>query len=391
MMIRTLVLIMVMLAGLVGPGLAQTDSTPVSPTAPQVAPQAASEAASEAAPAPDAAKPKVVIDKRKLLVPPRNPDGSFMETPFTEDPVAWARDKQRNFYMKLSGVIRSIARDSSIEAGWTLVLISFLYGVFHAAGPGHGKAVISGWLLATRNDLRRGIIIAGMSSMFQALTAIAIVGGLLFFVTSAASLARDVAGFLESVSYLMIAGVGLYLVWTALSSARASVAPAPVAAAPAGVTTRVHDGFTFEAIVPPAPLPADHVHGPDCGCGHAHLPQATEVRGDWSWSKAVTLSLAIGLRPCSGALLVLMFSWGIGIFWAGILSTLAMGVGVFLTISAIASVAVFAKSAARRYSRLGSQTLERVVMVVRLVVGLGIAGLGGLLFWASLGSVNTMM
>ncbi len=68
-----------------------------------------------------------------------------------------------------------------------------------------------------------------------------------------------------------------------------------------------------------------------------------------------------------------------------------MGVGVFITISLIASLAVFAKSAARRYARFGNRALERIVMGVRLAVGLGVAGLGGLLFWASLGSVNSMM
>ena len=104
-----------------------------------------------------------------------------------------------------------------MAAGWTLVFLSFLYGVFHAAGPGHGKAVISGWLLATANDLSRGIVIAAMSSLFQALTAIVIVGGLLLLCFSSAStMARDVAGFLESASYLMIAGVGLYLVWSSI-------------------------------------------------------------------------------------------------------------------------------------------------------------------------------
>lgn len=380
--IRLLLLMLLAFSGLAAPVLAQTtDAQPQATEAP---------------------KPKVVIDKRKLLVPPKNPDGSFMETPFTEDPVRWARDKQMNFYAKLSGALKGIATGSPLKAGWTLVAISFLYGVFHAAGPGHGKAVISGWLLATRNDLRRGIIIAAMSSFFQALTAIVIVSGLLLFVSSAASLAKDVAGFLESASYLMIAGVGLYLMWTAFVAARASFAtgplapaPAPVTAVPAGmpagVMTRVHEGFTFAPVTPREPLPADHVHGPDCGCGHAHLPDAAEVRGDWSWSKAFTLALAIGLRPCSGALLMLMFAWGIGVFWAGILSALAMGVGVFITISVIAALAVFAKSAAVRYARLGNRTVERIVVAVRLAVGLAIAGLGGLLFWASLGSVNMMM
>jgi len=334
---------------------------------------------------------KVVIDKRKLLVPPRNPDGSFIETPFTEDPVRWMRDKQQNFYRKLSGAIRGIASGSPFQAGWTLVFLSFLYGVFHAAGPGHGKAVISGWLLATKSDLRRGIIISAMSAFLQALTAIAIVSGLLFFVSSAAAMARDVAGFLESASYLMIGGLGLYLIWSTLSPVLAR--SQAIAAAPAGVTTRVHEGPHFE-IVSPLPareLAADHVHGPDCGCGHAHLPEATEVRGDWSWGRAFTLALAIGLRPCTGALLVLIFSWGMGLYWAGIVSTLAMGLGVFITISVIASLAVFAKSAAVRYSTLENQTVERAVMGVRIAVGIAIACLGGLMFWASLGSNNGMM
>jgi len=324
---------------------------------------------------------KVVIDKRKLLVPPRNPDGSFVETPFSEDPVRWARDKQQNFYRKISVAIRGLKSSSPFAAGWTLVFLSFLYGVFHAAGPGHGKAVISGWVLATENDLRRGIIIAAMSAFFQALTAIVIVSALLLFVSSASAMARDVAGFLESASYLMIAGLGLYLVWSAW---RPQHEHAPVAAG------HVHQDMTFEIVNPLSP-PHDHVHGPDCDCGHAHLPAATEVRGDWSWSRAVALAFAVGLRPCTGALLVLIFSWGLGVYWAGILATLAMGVGVFITISVIAALAVFAKAAALRYAGLQNRMLERVVSGLRLVVGLGIAGLGCLLFWASLGASNSMM
>jgi nickel/cobalt exporter len=353
---------------------------------------------------------KVVIDKRKLLVPPRNPDGSFVETPFSVDPVRWARDKQQNFYRRLSGAIRGLASESPLAAGWTLVFISFLYGVFHAAGPGHGKAVISGWLLATQSDLRRGIIIAALSALFQALTAIVIVGGLLLFVSSAAAMARDVAGVLESASYLMIAGLGLYLMWTAVrpqhghghspghshlhSHGHGSehVGLLNAAGGAAAVSTRVHEGAGFEIVTPLPPGPAaGHVHGPECGCGHAHLPSASELRGDWSWSRAVALAFAVGLRPCTGALLVLIFSWGMGLFWAGIVSTLAMGLGVFITISVIAALAVFAKAAALRFAGLENQLLARAVTALRLVAGFGIAALGGLMFWASLGSVNAMM
>lgn len=355
------------------------------PAAAQQVPQGTAPAAAQDAggvPSP----PKITIDKRKLLVPPRNADGSFIETPFTEDPVRWMRDRQQNFYRRLSGAIRGLKSSAPVAAGWTLVFLSFLYGVFHAAGPGHGKAVISGWVLATENDLRRGIVIAALSALFQALTAILIVSGLLLFVSSASAMARDVAGFLESASYLMIAGLGLYLVWTAWRPLHGHGAISA-----AGGTRHVHGDMAFEIVAPPPLHAHGHVHTADCDCGHAHLPAATEVRGDWSWGRAVALAFAVGLRPCTGALLVLIFSWSLGVYWAGIVATLAMGVGVFITISVIAALAVFARSAALRFAGLEGRLLARVVSGLRLLVGMGIAGLGGLLFWASLGGVNGMM
>ena len=50
------------------------------------------------------------------------------------------------FYRALSGLIRAAKTDGS--AYWSLIGISFIYGVFHAAGPGHGKAVISSYMVA---------------------------------------------------------------------------------------------------------------------------------------------------------------------------------------------------------------------------------------------------
>ena len=322
--------------------------------------------------------PKVEIDKRKLLVPPRNADGSFIETPFTEDPVRWMRDKQQNFYRSLSGSIRALKSGSPATAAWTLLTLSFLYGVFHAAGPGHGKAVISAWVLATENELKRGLVIAAMSAFFQAMTAIVIVSALLLFVNSAAGMARDVAGFLESASYLIIAGLGAYLLVTTFR-------PHGHAAQPR-ISAKQH----FE-IVNPLPPTHDHVHDENCACGHAHAPSPADLRGDWSWHRAVALAFAVGLRPCTGALLVLIFSWGIGLYWAGIAATLAMGLGVFITISAIATLAVYGKALALRYSRLNDRKLALTVKGLRVACGTGIMLLGGLMFWASLGSTNTML
>ena len=331
-----------------------------------------------AAPEP---KPQFTVDKRKLLVPPKNADGSIQVTPFLEDPVLWMRDKQQEFYGAMSGAVRRIRSEGSPAAALTLLLLSFAYGVFHAAGPGHGKAVISAWLLATENELRRGILIAFMSAIIQALTAIAIVSVLLVVVAGVGAAARDVAGVLESGSYALIAVMGLYLIGTAFR--RSAAAPAAAPAAPVGQLHR------FEAIAPLAATP--HVHGPDCGCGHAHVPEAAQVKGDWSLTKAFSLSFAVGIRPCTGAILVLVFANALGLYWAGIASTFAMALGTFITVSAIASAAVFSKKLALRLAGKDGRVLDWVSFGLRLGGGTAIVLLGALLFLGSLGRAGGMV
>jgi nickel/cobalt exporter len=329
------------------------------------------------------------IDRRKLLVQPRNKDGTVVQVSFFEDPVLWAREQQQAFYGKLSGALRQIKGTSPVAAAWTLMLMSFAYGVFHAAGPGHGKAVISAWLLATESQLRRGVVIALMSSIIQALTAIVLVSVLFLVVASVGSTARNVAGLLESASYALIALLGAYLIWTGLRA----ILPAPAPAVPAVATRQsvaLHDFASFQPMINAAAGP-DHVHGPDCGCGHAHVPAARDVAGDWSFAKAFSLAFAVGIRPCTGAILVLLFASGLGLYWAGIAATFAMAVGTFLTVSVIAAIAVYSKKLAARMMRGNSRLLDGFALGLRLAGGAAIAFLGTILFLGSLGSTNAMM
>lgn len=358
-----------------------------------------------------AAQPQAAtkIDKRKLLVQPRNSDGSLQQVSFFEDPVLWIRNKQQSFYGAMSGAIRQIKGGSAYAATWTLLTLSFSYGIFHAAGPGHGKAVISAWLLATENELRRGILIAFLSSVIQALTAIVIVTVLFLVVSSVGSTARNVAGLLESASYAMIGAMGLYLIWTAI---RPFLQPRPVATASTGsgpdFTFEItHNDREQERAMPLAGgsghehkggftlvnrAPGDHhQHDENCGCGHAHVPEASQLRGDWSLAKAFSLAFAVGLRPCTGAILVLVFANALGLYWAGIASALVMALGTFITVSVIAGVAVYSKKLALRYAARSTRWMNWTAFGLRLGGGAVIAGLGGLLFLGSLGSVNAMM
>lgn len=349
--------------------------------------------------AQEEAAPPVKIDRKKLLVQPRNKDGTLQQVSFFEDPVLWAREKQQTFYGKLSATLRQMKGASPVAAAWTLMLLSFGYGVFHAAGPGHGKAVISAWLLATENELKRGVLISFMSAVIQALTAIVMVSVLFLVVASVGSTARNVAGVLETASYGLIALLGGYLIWTALLMLRPAKALRTPAPALAGATvTRqaiaLHDFASFEPMKKAGPAPGqvtDHVHGPDCGCGHAHLPAAKDVKGDWSFAKAFSLAFAVGIRPCTGALLVLVFANGLGLYWAGVAATFAMAVGTFITVSVIAAIAVYAKKLAAMMMRGNSRLLDWFGIGLRFAGGGAIAFLGTILFLGSLGSTNAMM
>lgn len=338
-----------------------------------------------------------LIDKRKLLVPPRNADGTIQMTPFWENPAQWIMEQQRSFYGAMSGSLRQMRRDNTNTAAWTLMLLSFAYGIFHAAGPGHGKAVISAWLLATENELRRGIVIAFLSSIIQGLTAIAVVSLLLLLVTSVGATARNVAGILESASYAMIAGMGLYLVWTAVrprqpaTAATHTIAPLQLAEAPAAQFRVAAENYRFNMVDRPLPLSSSHVHDENCGCGHAHLPDASQVRGEWSLAKAFSLAFAVGIRPCTGAILVLIFANVAGLYWAGVASTMMMAFGTFLTVSAIAAVAVYSKKLALRFAGRDGRFMGWLASFMRIGGGLVIACLGLMLFWGSLHSVNNMM
>ena len=339
------------------------------------------------------AQPEVKIKRSQLLVPPKNADGTIKVTPFLEDPVMWARDEQQNFYGRMSSTLKAMRGPSGFAAGWTLMLLSFAYGIFHAAGPGHGKAVISTWLLATESELRRGVLISFMSAIIQALTAIVLVSVLFLVVASVGSTARDVASVLESASYALIGLLGLYLIWTAvrlLAARRAVTAPAPVVA---GVSTRQSMALSdFASFAPMQTAPAaDHVHGPDCGCGHAHLPEAKDLKGDFTFAKAFSLAFAVGIRPCTGAILVLLFANGLGLYWAGIASTFAMALGTFITVSSIAAIAVYGKKLAARLMRGQTGLLDWAGIGLRMAGGLAIAFLGTILFLGSLGSTNAMM
>ena len=96
---------------------------------------------------------------------------------------------------------------------WLLVGLSFAYGIFHAAGPGHGKAVISSYMLANEVALRRGILLSFISAFLQAFTAIAVMTLVFLVLRGTAISMTDATWFLEIASYALISCFGAWLLW----------------------------------------------------------------------------------------------------------------------------------------------------------------------------------
>lgn len=272
--------------------------------------------------------------------------------------VGWLLAKQSEFYREISQTIRAAKSDGS--AVWTLLAISFAYGIFHAAGPGHGKAVISSYMVANRETARRGIVLSFASALMQSLVAVLIVGVCAWLLNATAKTMCGAEKAIEITSYALIAAFGARLVWVKGGGFfRALQLPRP-ALAMAGAHQHDHGHHDHHHRHAHDDHGHHHEHGHDHGhdaqhvhdehCGHSHGPMPAELAGPGGWRRGLGAILTVGIRPCSGAILVLVFALAQGLFWAGIAATFVMGLGTAITVAAIALVAVSTRGIAERLS-----------------------------------------
>lgn len=276
----------------------------------------------------------------------------------------WLQDQQRSFYGAMTASLDTLRTDWT--AFWVLGGLSFLYGVFHAAGPGHGKVVISSYMLANETQLRRGVTLSVLSALLQSLVAVVFVlvaAGLLGLTSMAMG---DAAHWIGVVSYGLVALLGLWLVLRKLFGWGHGHHHHPHLAHKAHAHLHDHheDGDAHDH--------DDHVH--------VVTPQAT----GGSLREQLGVVLAVGLRPCSGALVVLVFALSQGLLAAGIVAVLLMGVGTAITVALLATIAVTAKGLAGRIGGVDNPVTARVVWWVELLAAMAVLGFGVLLLLASL-------
>ena len=289
--------------------------------------------------------------------------------------VVYVRVQQQKFYRQLSAAVKKIKTERTLEAAWGLVVLSFLYGVFHAAGPGHGKAVISAYLLANERQVRRGITLAVLSSLMQAVTAVALVTVFILILSATGRATQRSVGYLESASYALICAVGLYMMWRVV---------APLFARLGSRTSDVRQPHDHEH---------SHSHGHDHGhshdhdssCGHKHIPTPQEIGETKSLWQAAPIILSVGIRPCSGAVIVLIFANAIGIYLVGVGATVAMSIGTAITVSSLAVLTLVSKNFATRLIGQRFPWIATAYQVLGFMAAVLIFLIGAVLFAGSLG------
>lgn len=288
--------------------------------------------------------------------------------------LPWIGQMQQQFYGNLRESLSALSEGG--RAGWWLAGLSFLYGVVHAIGPGHGKIVISSYLLANEETAKRGIIISLLAAMTQATVAVILVSIVAVVLNMTAIAMTQTAEVFEIGSYVMITALGLYLFCrkaVSLLKSRQRFAPAALGAAPAGaeLMSSSHLGHS------------DHDHGHDGACCHHHFDPNENI-GKKGIAGATAAILSVGLRPCSGALIVLVFALSQGIYWAGIVSAYLMGLGTAFSVAILATLALGARDLALRFAGADSRTGRTIMSGLELAAALfitlfGLVLLGGAL------------
>ena len=304
----------------------------------------------------------------------------------------WILARQSDFYLALKDTVKLV--EQSPWALFSLLALSFAYGAFHAAGPGHGKVVLTTYLFASGATARKGALLAMIAAMVQASVAVILIGIAAVVLNLTSMVITRTAQLLELASYAMFVVLGLWLLlraYRAFRSARAIQTQVNGDGAAShhdhgahdhhhhdhGHDDHSHDDHSHDD---------HHHHDGSCSCGHSHAPDVDLVEEAKGARGLMLAVISMGLRPCSGALIVLVFALSQKVFWAGVLSAYAMGLGTGMTISILALTAVYARSFSQR---LVAQGISGGIMrwfssLILFLAGLVVMGFGLLLLLANL-------
>lgn len=272
--------------------------------------------------------------------------------------VSW----QKALHQQMTGLLQQVAQQPQ-QAGLALVGFSLIYGILHALGPGHGKVVIATFLATHPTRLKTSLKLTLAAALVQGAVAVGLVT-LMLIILQASSRQLHLSSFwLEKGSYLLVVGLGLWLCWRALRQ-----------------LMRLRTGkMRIQQL-----RPINHQHDEHCGCGHQHLPDNEQLMRATGWKTSLLVVLSMGLRPCSGAIMMLLFSRVIGVYGWGVIGALAMALGTALTVSVMALLVQSARALAIKLNRRAAPAPWQRVALHSLALAGGLLLIaGGIILWLS--------
>jgi ABC-type nickel/cobalt efflux system permease component RcnA len=261
---------------------------------------------------------------------------------------------QTKLNREITTTLRDAKDSESFWPGFVIIGLSFAYGVFHAAGPGHGKMITTTYFLSRDAGWKQGVAMGSLIATVQAVTAIVLVGGLTLLLNLGPAAITRNGLVLEAVSYALIAGLGALMALRILQGRDDCCDHGP---------SHHHDHDHHHA--------HDHSHDHDHHHSHDHHHHGHDhdMRQQSRW-QMIASGVVVGLRPCTGSILVLLFTLANGMVLIGIGAAFAMAVGVALTISLIGLAAIGIRTGTQHLFNVseGSSSLIRR--------GVGFAGAG---------------
>lgn len=297
--------------------------------------------------------------------------------------VVW----QRDFNQIISAQLHQI-KQTPTESGITLITVSFLYGVFHAIGPGHGKFVIASYLSTHESKLKSSMKLTFFSSLMQGIVAVIAVSILVVALQLSSNYFKISQLWLERVALFLMLLLGVQWMYQAIKMMRQSNSISIMnKSKPYIHAISIKSKAVFDIPFNPNRNNAkDKLQEKSCHCGHQHLPNAHQLQAQ-SWKSQLLIILTIGMRPCSGAIFVLFLAYMLNLYPWGIIATIAMALGTGLMLSGFAIIVQYARQTAIRIGHwYGSlQWLTKYgAMLFKFMVGIFVLTFASILFYATL-------
>jgi nickel/cobalt exporter len=280
-------------------------------------------------------------------------------------------DWQRDINRYLAGQLRDSSDQGGMLAAFTVIAASFIYGVLHAAGPGHGKLVVASYFTAREAPLRTGILMGAVIAVTQAVVAIGMVAILAILLGGSQMQIIDRTTLLEVASYGFILAIGLYMTFGAITG-RATCGH-----------DHGHDHHEDHGHHDHGHAHHGHAHGPDPNAKETWLAR-TAARVLGPQGEVVAIGMVSGLRPCTGSILVLLFAVANGVFLLGVVASFMMAAGVAITISVLGIGAIVLRQSVVGDDSESSPLRTFLSRALSVAGSLAVALIGGLLFGGAL-------